>query len=70
MLIRQGFYIKETPVNGMGSPWQQQLQECGPPGLLQLQGTEGCGVQTQPPPKLSMLGKGQSWAYGCSQYWF
>lgn len=27
-----------------GSPWQQQLQECGPPCRLQLQGAAGGGV--------------------------
>lgn len=33
---------------GMGSPWQQQLQECGLPCLLQLQGAAGGGAQTVP----------------------
>lgn len=53
----------------MGSPWQQQLQECGPPCRLQLQGPTGGGVQTQSRragmadvehcPQLGRMGKGQ-----------
>lgn len=37
---------------GMGSPWQQQPQECGPPCLLQLQGAAGGRVQTLAPQDL------------------
>lgn len=67
---------------GMGSPWQQQLQECGLPCRLQLQGAAGGGAQTRSHrtwagmgdvehrPRLGRLGKGQSQAYGCSQHWF
>lgn len=58
---------------GMGSPWQQQLQECGLPlpCRLQLQGAAGGGAQTQSHrtwagmgdvehgPQLGRLGKGQ-----------
>lgn len=60
---------------GMGSPWQQQLQECGGPCLLQLQGAAGGGVQTQSrrtwtgsgaPPSAPQAG----WVHGCSQHWF
>lgn len=54
---------------GMGSPWQQQLQECGLPCRLQLQGAAGGGAQTVPqdlgrdggcgtPPPASQAGKG------------
>lgn len=72
-------------MDGMGSPWQQHCkQHCRSAARLACSSSKGLKVveykhnptglgqevEQPPPPQLSMLGKGQSWVYGCSQYWF